>query len=91
MHACDALEFLAVGAAGIQVGTASFIYPKAAAEILEGIRAFLAANGYRRLEDWSGCMRKPTGGSDACEAEAPHPRRARAPEARLPREAGSRR
>ncbi|MEW6264120.1 MAG: dihydroorotate dehydrogenase [Thermodesulfobacteriota bacterium] len=37
----DALEFILVGAAAVQVGTASFINPKAALGIIDGIKAYL--------------------------------------------------
>lgn len=56
MNALDALEFIAVGAAAVQVGTASFIRPRAAIETLEEMSAFLAARGVRRLEDWRGVL-----------------------------------
>jgi dihydroorotate dehydrogenase (NAD+) catalytic subunit len=52
----DALEFIAVGAVAVQVGTASFIRPAAAAEVVEEMAALLAARGIRRLEDWRGCL-----------------------------------
>jgi dihydroorotate dehydrogenase (NAD+) catalytic subunit len=52
----DALEFIAVGATAVQVGTASFIRPAAAAEVLEEMAALLAARGIRRLEDFRGCL-----------------------------------
>ena len=48
----DALEFLAVGAAAIQVGTASFLRPAAAVEVLGELRAFLAEAGARSIDDW---------------------------------------
>src|SRR5439155_1023047 len=41
----DALEFIAVGAAAVQVGTATFVRPRAALEVLEELRALLAARG----------------------------------------------
>ena len=41
MTAEDALEFILAGASAIQVGTASFVNPRAAEEIVHGIRAFL--------------------------------------------------
>lgn len=56
MNGRDALEFIAVGATAVQVGTASFIRPTAAAEVIEEMRALLAARGIRRLEDWRGCL-----------------------------------
>ena len=55
MNARDALEFIAVGATAVQVGTASFIRPDAAASVLDEMREFLAARGLRRLADWRGC------------------------------------
>lgn len=56
MSARDALEFIAVGAAAVQVGTASFIRPRAALEVLEGMREFLAARRVARLADWRGTL-----------------------------------
>jgi dihydroorotate dehydrogenase (NAD+) catalytic subunit len=40
MNADDALEFIFAGAAAIAVGTANFIHPVAAVDILEGITAY---------------------------------------------------
>jgi dihydroorotate dehydrogenase (NAD+) catalytic subunit len=59
MNATDALEFIAVGATAVQVGTASFIRPRAATEVVEGMVSFLAARGVRRLDDWRGCLMEP--------------------------------
>ncbi len=56
MNGGDALEFLAVGAAAVQVGTASFLRPAAAATVLEEIREFLDGRGIRRLADWRGVL-----------------------------------
>jgi dihydroorotate dehydrogenase (NAD+) catalytic subunit len=36
----DALEFLIVGARAVQVGTASFVNPRAAIEIVDGLHDF---------------------------------------------------
>ena len=41
MTAEDALEFIIAGATGVAVGTANFIHPTAAVDILDGISAFL--------------------------------------------------
>lgn len=41
----DALEFLMAGATAVQVGTASFANPHAALDVLDGLAAFLAAEG----------------------------------------------
>ena len=54
MNGRDALEFIAVGATAVQVGTASFVRPRAAAEVVGEMAAFLAARGIRRLEEWRG-------------------------------------
>lgn len=62
MDGRDALEFIAVGAAAVQVGTASFIRPRAAADVVEQMAAFLAARGIRRLDDWRGCLMEPARG-----------------------------
>jgi dihydroorotate dehydrogenase (NAD+) catalytic subunit len=52
----DALEFIAVGAAAVQVGTATFVRPRAALEVLEEMSALLEARGIRRLSEWRGCL-----------------------------------
>src|SRR5262249_47282046 len=54
MDGRDALEFMAVGASAIQVGTLSFIRPRGAAEVLEQMTALLAAQGVKRVADWRG-------------------------------------
>jgi len=54
MNGRDALEFLAVGAAAVQVGTASFVRPRAALDVLEEMTQWLAAHGMRSLESWRG-------------------------------------
>ncbi len=41
MNAEDALEFIIAGATAVQVGTASFINPRAGAEIVKGIEKYL--------------------------------------------------
>ena len=71
MNGRDALEFLAVGAAAVQIGTASFLRPRAALEALEEMRALLAARGIRRLEDWRGCLAGKATAEPSCDgAEA---------------------
>lgn len=52
----DALEFVAAGAAAVQVGTASFIRPRASLDVLEEMEAWLAARGIARLEDFRGVL-----------------------------------
>jgi dihydroorotate dehydrogenase (NAD+) catalytic subunit len=65
MNGRDALEFIAVGATAVQVGTASFIRPRAAAEVLAGMREFLAARGIRRIDDWRGSLMEPASAAPA--------------------------
>jgi dihydroorotate dehydrogenase (NAD+) catalytic subunit len=48
----DALEFLAVGASAVQVGTQSFVRPRAALEVLEELTEFLSASGARSVDQW---------------------------------------
>jgi len=50
----DALEFLMVGAKAVQVGTANFIRPTAALEVIEGIKRYLIDNRIPRLADLVG-------------------------------------
>lgn len=47
----DALEFLVAGCAAVQVGTATFVNPRAIAEVHDGITAFMAAKGFHALGD----------------------------------------
>lgn len=62
----DALEFIAVGATAVQVGTASFVRPDASAAVVAGMRAFLGARGIARLGDWRGVL-APGGRASAAE------------------------
>lgn len=54
----DAVEFFLVGAHAVQIGTANFINPRAAIEITEGLRGYLAARGLSQLSDLRGKMHK---------------------------------
>jgi dihydroorotate dehydrogenase (NAD+) catalytic subunit len=72
MSGRDALEFIAVGAAAVQVGTATFLRPRAAAEAIDEMRAFLAARGVRRIEEWRGCLASPDAQTQA-PAAVPQP------------------
>ena len=47
----DALEFLVAGCTAVQVGTATFVNPRAIAEVHDGIAAFLEAKGFSSLGD----------------------------------------
>jgi dihydroorotate dehydrogenase (NAD+) catalytic subunit len=52
----DALEFLLVGAAAAQVGTANFRNPNACVEIVDGIREFFVREKIFRLDDYRGTL-----------------------------------
>lgn len=54
MCADDALQFIMAGARAVQVGTASFVNPRAAIEVAEGIEAFLAREGVADVNDLVG-------------------------------------
>ncbi|NOT33537.1 MAG: dihydroorotate dehydrogenase [Candidatus Eisenbacteria bacterium] len=56
MNARDALEFIAVGATAVQVGTASFVRPRAAQEVLEDLRSQLTLRGIKSIDEWRGCL-----------------------------------
>lgn len=47
----DALEFLIAGCTAVQVGTATFVNPRAIADVHDGIAAFLEARGLKSLAE----------------------------------------
>jgi dihydroorotate dehydrogenase (NAD+) catalytic subunit len=56
----DALEFLLVGARAVQVGTASFVDPRATERIAHEIATGLAARGVDDVNAWIGTLRGTT-------------------------------
>jgi len=50
----DALEFLLIGARAVQIGTANFVRPTAALEIIEGIKKYLKAKKISKVTDLVG-------------------------------------
>lgn len=54
MCADDALQFIMAGARAVQVGTASFVNPRAAIDVAAGIEAFLAREGVADVNDLVG-------------------------------------
>ncbi|MGC1402692.1 MAG: dihydroorotate dehydrogenase [Thermodesulfobacteriota bacterium] len=50
----DALEFLIVGVRAVQIGTANFVRPDAALEVVEGIKKFLTEKKIPRVTDLIG-------------------------------------
>ena len=53
----DALEFLIAGAGAIQVGTANFINPRAALNIINGLETFLSEHGINSINDIIGSLK----------------------------------
>jgi dihydroorotate dehydrogenase (NAD+) catalytic subunit len=52
----DAIKFLLCGATAVQVGTANYLNPAAAGEVVDGMRAWAAAHGVARLTDLVGAL-----------------------------------
>jgi dihydroorotate dehydrogenase (NAD+) catalytic subunit len=55
----DAVQFLLCGAAAVQVGTANFLNPMAAAEVAEGIEGYCTRHGVDRVTDLVGAVEFP--------------------------------
>lgn len=55
----DAVRFLLCGAAAVQVGTANYLNPLAAAEIVAGLEAYAERHGVRRIADLVGALELP--------------------------------
>jgi dihydroorotate dehydrogenase (NAD+) catalytic subunit len=54
----DAIEFIMAGASAIQVGTASFVNPRAPIDILEGLEQFMEKEGINNLTELIGLARR---------------------------------
>jgi len=57
MDTQDALEFILAGASAVSVGTANFINPSAAAEIIRGIEAYLRENKILVMKQLIGALK----------------------------------
>lgn len=53
----DAIEFLLAGASAVQVGTATFTQPNAAARVVDGIAAYLNENHFSSVQEIIGALR----------------------------------
>lgn len=53
-NASDAIEFMLAGASAVQVGTASFINPTAALDVVSGIEAYMRENRIKALSEITG-------------------------------------
>jgi dihydroorotate dehydrogenase (NAD+) catalytic subunit len=60
----DAVEFMLAGATAVGVGTASFVDPRAAAMVVDGIAEFCLEQGVMRAADLTGAL-KPEGQGSA--------------------------
>lgn len=56
MNTEDALEFIIAGASAIQTGTANFVNPKVAGEIVTGIETYMIDNNISSLSDLRGSL-----------------------------------
>lgn len=54
----DAIEFIMAGSTAIQVGTANFIKPDVAIDIVDGIEAYMQKEGIKSLEEIRGIARR---------------------------------
>jgi len=58
MNAGDALEFIMAGATAVQVGTASFIEPRTAVNVIAGITSFLDGKGFTTVSQITGIINR---------------------------------
>ena len=56
----DALEFLMAGASAVQVGTATFADPLAPIKVIEGLAAYVRAQGLASIRDVIGVALPPS-------------------------------
>jgi len=56
MTAKDALEFLIAGASAVQIGTANFIHPHTAIDVIDGIEAFMKERNISDIADIIGTL-----------------------------------
>ena len=57
MNATDAIEFILAGASAIEIGTANFVRPMAAMEIIEGSEAYCRKEGVGKIADLTGSLK----------------------------------
>jgi len=53
----DAIEFIIAGATAVAVGTATFIEPDSAEQIIEGIKKYCVHKGVSRISELIGCLK----------------------------------
>ena len=57
MDATDAIEFMLAGASAIQVGTANFVAPSAAVEIIDGLGIYCKEKGFKSIRELVGGLK----------------------------------
>jgi dihydroorotate dehydrogenase (NAD+) catalytic subunit len=55
----DAIQFLLCGATAVQIGTANFLNPTAAAEVVQGIEGYCTRHGVERVSELVGAVEFP--------------------------------
>ena len=53
----DALQYILAGATAVQVGTANFVNPRTATEIVDGLMAYLQKHGIADISELVGAAR----------------------------------
>lgn len=53
----DALEFIIAGASAVQVGTANFVNPSAAIEMIGGIEKYMRGKKIKKIKELAGCLK----------------------------------
>ena len=56
MTATDAVEFLLAGATAVAIGTATFVNPTAATDIVQGLETWLQENGVADVNELVGAV-----------------------------------
>jgi dihydroorotate dehydrogenase (NAD+) catalytic subunit len=59
VSAADAVKFLLAGATAVQVGTANYLNPLAAAEVVDGLAAYCVRHGIARAGSLTGALEHP--------------------------------
>jgi len=69
MTADDAVEYLLAGAAAVQVGTASFLHPRAMIDVIEGLERYCEEHSFARVAELTGAL---VAGEDLSERSLRH-------------------
>lgn len=57
--AADAIEFFLAGASAVSIGTANFVDPMAAVNVISGIETYMTANGFSTINELRGALLEP--------------------------------